>query len=454
MRKREKGSVKGYAFLISLIVILVSYMFLIYNETLAVEGKLNPAFSMWSIPSFFFLGTLYFLIFPKREIKLKPFPSPAQEKKEIEKKRFKRTSINFHLMDRYLLRSFIPYFLLSLLAISSLFIIMDFAQIVEEITRNKVSLKVVFYYYLFSLPKNLYDFIIPLCILSSLGIGIALLEKNREITALKALGVSFSRISLSLLAMTFAIGIISFLFAEIYLPEINQKGEDYRDMIFGKKNLPKFARLFGQDTYVASDKGWIYKYRTFDKKNLSIIGFEGFNFSQKPEIFLLAREIYFADGKWIVSEGAERKIFEDRIEFKKLEKDIYNLPDGVEVFSSIFDNPSNLNLVKLKRYISNLKRAGYKPYSWEVKLWQKVFYPFFILLIGFIAIVFSFSFKSTHQIWGNLARILFIGLLYWILIIFFGKMGEMQMLKPFLAAFSPNFLFMIFGLYYYLGIKD
>lgn len=455
LRKREKGSVKGYAFLISLIVILISYIFLIYNESLAVDGKLNPAFSMWSIPVFFFLTTLFFLLFPKREGKLKIIPYPSvKEKKENERKSFKKSSISFHLLDQYLFRFFIPYFLISVLAISSLFIIVDFAQIVDEINKNKVPLNFVLNYYIYSLPHNLYNFIIPLCILSSIAIGIAILEKNKEITALKALGVSLSRISLSLLILAFIIGITFFIFSEIYLPEINQKSEEYRDTILGKKNLPKFARFYGEDTYVASEKGWIYKYKTFDKKNSSILGFEGFNFSQQPEIFLIAREVYFSEGKWIVSEGVERRIYEDKIDFKKIDNEIYKIPDKPEVFSSIYDNPSNLNLLKLRSYISNLKRAGYKPYSWEVKLWQKIFYPLFILLIAFISIVFSFTQKSTHQIWGNLAKILFVGIIYWILIIFFGKMGEMQMLTPFLAAFSPNFLFMLYGLYYYLGIRE
>lgn len=454
LRKKEKGAVKGYAFIISLFVILIAYMLLIYNETLAVEGKINPVLSMWIIPIFFLLCTLLFLFFPRIEKYIKPLPSFKKEKNEVSKKRFKKSSFNFHLLDLYLFKSFIPFFLLSILAISSLYIILDFAQIVEEINKNKIPLKMVFYYYLYSLPKSFYDFIVPLCILASLAIGIAILERNKEITALKALGVSLQRIFLSLLILTFAIGILFFIFSEIYLPEINQKSEDLKDLIFGKRNLPRFARFYGQDTFIASEKGWIYKYKTLDRKNNSIIGFEGFNFSQKPEIFINAKEIYFSDGKWVISEGAERKIYEDKIEFKRIENEFYEIPDDLETFSSIYDNPSNLNILKLKEYISNLKRAGYKPYSWEVKLWQKIFYPLFILLIGFISIVFSLTSKSTYHIWGNLAKILFIGIIYWILIIFFGKMGEMQMLTPFLSAFSPNFLFIIFGVYYYMGIKD
>lgn len=454
LRKKEKGSVKGYAFLISLLVILVSYLFLIYNESLAVEGKLNPAFSMWIIPSFFLLCTLLLFLTPKKEKSIKYFSFLKILKREPNKRKEKKSSINFYLLDFYLLKTILPYLFFSILITCSLHIIFDFANIVEEIHKNKVPFSYVISYYFYSLPQNLYDYIIPLSILISLGIGIAVLERYREITALKGLGVSIFRISYSLLIFTFILGIGIFIFSEMYLPLINQKTEEYKSIILGKQKIPKIARFFGQDTFIASNEGWIYKYKSFEKTNNSIINFKGFNFEKEPNIFITSNELYFNQGKWIIVKGIERKIYEDRIEYKKIENDYYKIPDTPETFSSILLSPNNLNIFKLKEHISNLKRAGYKASNWEVKMWQKLFYPLFILLLGFLSIVASFYSPAIYQIWGNLAKILFVGILYWILVIFFGKMGEMHMLSPFLSAFSPNFISMLTGIYFYFGIKN
>lgn len=454
LRKKEKGSVKGYAFLISLFVILIAYLLLIYNESLAVDGKINPALGMWSIPFFFLIITIILLIIPKAERKLKFFPIFKLKKKEIQKPKRKFLSLYIYLLDFYLFKTFIPYLFLTVLATASLYIITDFAQIVEDIHKNKVSIYAILSYYLYSLPQSLYDYIIPISILASLAISIAVLERNKEITALKGLGVSLLRISSSLLIIILIIGIGFFIFSEIYLPLLNQKLDEYKSMIFGKTNIPKIARFFGQDTYIASNDGWIYKYKAYEKRNNSLIGFEGFNFENQPQIFVSSDEIYFLSGKWIASKGIERKIYDDKIEFKKLENEVYQIPDSPETFSSILLSPDNLNILKLKEFISSLEKAGYKPSNWKVKLWQKIFYPLFILILGFLSISSSFSSKAIYHIWGNLAKAIFIGILYWMLIIFFGKMGEMQMLTPFISAFSPNFIFLILGIYFYTGIKN
>jgi lipopolysaccharide export system permease protein len=454
LRKRERGSVKGYAFLVSLIVILTAYLFIIYNESLAVEGKMDPYISMWIIPAFFFFITALLIILPQRDKKAKFLPLFKKKKRETIKTKERKVAFSFYLLDFYLLKSFIPYFILSILAISSLYIILDFAQLVEEINKNKLSFYSILSYYFYALPQSLYDYIIPISILFSVSIGFAVLERNKEITALRGLGVSFLRIFSSFLIFIIFIALSVFIFSEIYLPLNNQKFEEYKSIIFGKTNVPKIVKFFGQDTFIASDKGWIYKYKAFEKKNNSIIGFEGFNFEQEPQLFISADELFFQDKRWIATKGIERKIFNGKIEFKKLENEEYEIPDKPETFSSLLDSPNNLNILKLKSYISNLKKAGHKPSNWEVKLYQKLFYPLFIIILGFISILSSFSSKTIYHIWGNLAKTLFVGIIYWILMIFFVKMGEMQILSPFLSAFSPNFLALIFGVYYYLGIKN
>lgn len=453
LRKRERGSVKGYAFLVSLLIILIAYIFLIYNESLALEGKMNPYISMWIIPFFFLFLAILFIILPEKEKAIKLLP-PIEKKKEKRKKREIKISFSFYLLDFYLLKTFIPYFFITIISTSSLYIILDFAQIIEDIHKNKISFYSVFSYYLYSLPQNLYDYIIPISILASLSIGLAILERNKEITALRGLGISIFRISSSLLIFILFLSLSIFIFSESYLPLLNQKVDEYKSKIFGKGTMPKIARFFGQYTFITSQKGWIYKYKAFDKKNNNIIGFQGFNFETKPDIFISAEELYFQKGSWIATKGIERKIFDEKIEFKKLENEEYKIPDKPEVFSSIVDSPSNLNIIKLKNYISNLKKAGHKPSNWEVKLFQKIFYPIFLIILGFISIILSFSSKAIYHIWGNLTKVLLVGVIYWILIIFFAKMGEMNMLSPFLSAFSPNFFALIFGIYYYLGIKN
>ncbi len=452
LRRREKGAVKGYAVLVSLFVILIAYLLLIYNETLAVEGKINPAFSMWSIPIFFSFWIILAIFLPQKsffkglKIKLK--------KEEKRKKIYStKSTFNFYLLDFYLLKSFIPWFLFSSLCILSLFIILDFAQIVEDIQKNKPTFYFIFSYYLNAIPQSLYDFIFPISVLVSLGVCISLLEKNREISALKSLGVPIFRIITSLLIFIFSLGIIIFILSETFLPTINQNLDEYKAIITGKKPISKVFRLMGNDFYVATENNWIYQYKAFEKDKKTLLDLKGFFFDKDNSVILEAKEVNFMEDKWFIKEGWERKLINDKIEFKEIKEEIYNMLDSPKVFFDIFDNPNNLNIIKLERYISNLKKAGYKPYKWEIKLWQKLFYPFFLLLIGFVSIVSITYGKSYSHLWGNLAKAFLFGLIYWILVIIFGKIGEIQMLSPFLSAISPNVIAFLLGLYFYFGYE-
>lgn len=451
LRKKEKGATKGYAFLISLAIIFLSYVLLIYFESFAIDGKLNPHISMWIVPFVFIFLTILFLILPKTEKKFIFFKKEEKTLRKKERKNF--ISLNIYLLDYYILKNFLPYFIFSILAISFLFIIIDFSQTIDDIQRSKPKFLSIFYYYLYSLPQGLYDFIIPISLLASIAVCISLMERNKELSALKSLGISLYRSSAPLILFSLLSGILLFFFSETFLPLSNTKFEEYKNLIFGGQNIPKFARFLGKDTYLAGNSGWIYRYKAIERRDNSIIDFMAFNFENYPYKIISTENLIFYEGKALLKKGIERVIFEDKIDFKEIDNELYNLEEKADFFFSITDSPNNLNLIKLKNYIENLKRAGYKPSNYEIRFWQKIFYPIFLFLLALLAVISSFYFKGIYQIWGNLTRTILVGIIFWLFIIIFAKIGEMNIIPSFFSVFSPYFLFLLIELYFYLGIE-
>ena len=98
-------------------------------------------------------------------------------------------------LDGYILRAFlIPFFIL-LFAFTLLFIIMDMYNEISEFLDNKAPVSVAVRFFLLKIPGNI-RFILPITVLLSCMYALANLGRNRELTAIRASGISLVRCGL------------------------------------------------------------------------------------------------------------------------------------------------------------------------------------------------------------------------------------------------------------------
>lgn len=134
----------------------------------------------------------------------------------------------------------------------------------------------------------------------------------------------------------------------------------------------------------------------------------------------------------------------------------------VQLFQDLHEPPSyflkevkqsiQMNFIELGRYIQELRQSGFDVTSLSVQFHKKFSFPAFTLIMALIGLPFAVSNERKGAVTG-VAVALGIALVYWGASSLAEALGNLNELPPVLAAWSPNLLFGLGGIYLFLKIK-
>jgi LPS export ABC transporter permease LptG/LPS export ABC transporter permease LptF len=358
------------------------------------------------------------------------------------------------ILDRYVVREFLNTFFLVLAAFVMLMLIFTFFELVGDILRNHVPLSTVGEYLVNLTPSMLYQ-ISPLAVLIAVLVTFGVLNRNSELIAMKATGISLYRLMVPIVCIAAILAITLFLFEEIYLPHANRKQEALRNIIKGRPPQtflhPEQKWIFGQPH--PGEPGRIFYYQFFDPDHNEFANLTLFEFD--PSTFALSRRIFAArvywdprTSSWSFQNGWERDMeganTQSFREFKQTSfAEIHEDPD---YFKKENKQAQEMNFDQLDRYIGDLRQSGFDTMRLRVQLWHKLAYPLIAIVMAVLAIPFALSMGRRGSLTG-IAVAIFVALTYFVVDGFFGAMGNVNYLPAPLAAWSPDILFGLAGGY-------
>ena len=368
------------------------------------------------------------------------------------------------IIDTYMLTNFLFYLVVVAAGLVSLILMYNFFELMASAFKNS-TFTTLLTYLLFLTPQLIYD-TLPLSVLVAVMANFGVLSKNNEITAFKACGVSQYRLALPVLLGAILCSGALFAFDYSYLPKANHEQEKLRDQILGR----------AKKTYQQTDHTWImgrsgagrpsriYYYNFFDTSAVQMNGVSVFELD--PNTFALTRQISAARAVWSPSLRGGSWIFEDgwSCVYKGLGCDAYNSFQGkTATFPDLTEEPTyflteavqdkEMNFVELDRYIRNLKQRGYNATKFQVQYYRKFALPLAALVLAMIAVPFGFMVGSRGAMTG-------IGVSLLIMIAYkgteplFARIGVAGLLEPALAAWAPDVIFALVGMYFLLRMRS
>lgn len=467
----QKGG-KAFGLMLSILLVFVYYVLIASGLNLAKEGRLNPVVGLWSANVIFAIAGLLMLRQSNRVRTGINFLHAGLEKigdqferlhigkghRSPEENGVQRRKFGwwaFQILDIYVLRSWLFYLAILLVTFTGIYIIFDFFQVLGDIVRNRIAAQIVLEYYWYLTPQVVY-LMLPLSILVATLVSLGLLTKSNEVTAIKSAGISLYRISAPILV---AAGLLSgsmFLLGNNYLPVTNQRQDALRNQIKGK---PAQTMYRPDRQWIFGKSNKIYNYRFFDPgqnvfANLSV-------FEISPDAFRLKRRIYAARAfwephisEWVLEDGWVRDFVDGRVT-------AYH-SFSVHTFKELDEHPSyfkkevkpseQMSVLELRRYIQGLKQSGFDVVQLSVAFYRKFSYPLIAFVVTLIAIPFSFSTGSRGALAG-IALSIGIAIVYWSVSSLFQAMGNLSQLPPVVAAWSPDVLFTLGGIYLLMRVK-
>jgi LPS export ABC transporter permease LptF/LPS export ABC transporter permease LptG len=341
----------------------------------------------------------------------------------------------FRLLDAYVLRGFWFFFTIVLSVFASLFIIVTLFELLPDIIRHQTPASIVVIYFAFLLPQIFY-WVVPLAVLLAILINLGTLTKTNEILAVKAGAVSLYRMSLPIIVMAAILSGVVYVMQDYVLPWTNRKQDEYHDLI--KDRPPQTYR----DPYrkmMMGSGNQVYHYTFFDPDsstfaNLSILRLDPKTFQVYERLF--AKRATWTGGNWTLEEGWVRQFSADH---KMISPTTFDRKVIYEM-----DNPAYF-----KREV---RRSGFDVGGLTVDLYRKLSFPMVSFIMALIGVPFSFKTGRKGAFYG-IGFCLAVGIIYWSTFELFGKLGGIDQLSPFVAAWFPNIIFGASGFWMMLRMK-
>ena len=112
-----------------------------------------------------------------------------------------------------------------------------------------------------------------------------------------------------------------------------------------------------------------------------------------------------------------------------------------------------MNFRELDQYIRGLHQRGYDTVKLQVQFYRKFSVPLFALIMAMISVPFGFLVGNRGAMTG-IGVSMAIGIAYLGLDPLFTEMGNVNQLSPTIAAWSPDLLFSMMGLYLLLRMRS
>ncbi|MBA7572806.1 hypothetical protein ES708_14592 [subsurface metagenome] len=360
-------------------------------------------------------------------------------------------------LSRYILKEFAVFLIYCILAFLVIYVLADLVENLDKFIDSDVGLPVIILYYLFYLPYMMI-LTLPVAMLLATMFSLGRLVGDNEITAMKSSGVSLYRIVMPLYVFSLIVGLIVMGFTEFvvphanrYMEEIKEKGSEFRF------SLSSNAELDRSRVYLANGDGRIIYARGYSSKTrmpqgvVIIEPYESIGDDGAPYAGIKSRidadYMLYKDDVWMLHNVVERTFHADgetRTEYIALPAPfIKRTPSD---FARIDLKPEEMDYFQLKQYIAQVNDKGGDASEWLVDLYLKISFPF----VSFVIVFFGAPMAAGSRARGKTASFgiaLIISFVFYTFINASQVLGRNGALDPVVAAWLPNGLFFMIGIF-------
>lgn len=377
------------------------------------------------------------------------FPSPIPASRSFGAGRV-RMFVLPQVIDYYIISSFFFYFLVLLFTFVILTEVFNFFELLGDVFRHQIPILDLFRYLFFLAPKLIYD-AAPLSVLVATLVTFGILSKHNEIAAMKACGVSLHRLSLPVLTAGALLSGALFAFDHHVATGANVIQERLRNQIKGR---PAQTYLRPQSPWIFGQGPRIYYYRFLNEADGVLGGVSVYELEHNS--FGLARHIYADRARWepalrtwVFQNGWIRDLSPGRDSFRRFEGETATFPEIDEPpswFVKEVKTYKQMTSGQLGDYIAEMRQSGFNTIPLQVQFHKKFSTPLFAFVMALLSVPFAFL-TGTRGALTGVGVSLGVGVAYFALNYLFEQLGNAGQLPPHVAAWSPNALFTLAGLY-------
>jgi len=349
------------------------------------------------------------------------------------------------LLDRYIARECLKLLGFCLGIFVGVYVIVDLFEKFSKFLEAHVEPALILRYYLFSLP-NLFLQVLPVAVLLASLLTLGGLARHNEVLAMKMGHVSTLRIALPCIAVGLIASLAAWMVAEYVAPGMNERALNiWRTQV---RRLPAYRITRDSDIWYRAQGNRFVHISLIDPASGLVRGISIFELAPDFELVqrLDASAAVWNEGGWLLREGYRLVQGQGSIRVDPFPELGVALDERPEDFARVARAPEEMSYAQLREYIQRLVSSGVSVTRYRVDLYAKVATALASLVMTLIGVSFGLrTGRAGVMVW--VGACIPMGFLYWLLLVLGFQLGRGGALPPLAAAWLPNLVFGLGGLF-------
>ncbi len=358
------------------------------------------------------------------------------------------------VLDRYIFRAVFSIFIGCLLTFFFLYIIIDIFSHLDEILKQQININILLQYYLSFLPIIFVQVTPIACLLATLY-TFGTLNRNNEIIAMRASGLSIFQISKTVIIFGIIVSVLVFWVNDRLVTQSSSlTGKIKEQMELGSKKSKdkKSETIINLSMYGLKNRLYFVN-RFYPDKNV-MEGIVILEHDEKQNITkkIVANKGVYEDGLWKFYQSMTYNYNENGQiidEPQYFEEEIMVIPEKPGEFLNQRQRPDFMTIAQLDEYLWKLSKSGATTVirNLKVDLYQRFTAPLTVIVSILLGIPFSLRMKKRATGLSSVGLSIIVGFLYYVLSAVGIALGKAGILMPILSVSLSHILGLTTALY-------
>ncbi len=342
------------------------------------------------------------------------------------------------IIRRYLSAEITASTLLVFAALLMLFAFLDLIHELGELGKGSYRLLHIMAYVLLSVPGHIYE-LFPIAALIGTLFALAQLVANSEYTVMRISGVSVPRMALTLIQVGLLFSVLTFVIGEFAAPPAEQFAQQLR----ARAITGVIAQEFRSGLWVKDERSFVNVARVLP--DAVLVGVKIYEFDSGHRLRKISqaqRGEYLGKNQWRLREVVQTSFEDNKTHVNRVAEADWRSVLDPNLLSVLLVVPEQMSAWNLYQYVQHLRENNQQTTRHEIAFWNKLIYPFAVLVMMVLALPFAYY----QQRVGGIGAKVFAGIMLGIGFVTLGKLftflGLLRDWPPFWSAFLPTLLFL------------
>lgn len=331
------------------------------------------------------------------------------------------------------------------LVFAALILLFAFLDLIHEmnVMQGQYGIGYVLMFVLLTIPGHVYE-LFPVAVLIGTIVALVQLAAHSELTVYRASGASLKNMLWALLKIGTPLVFISLICGELIAPPSEQLAQKLRLRAQGTQAS---LQTFKSGVWIKDEQSFVNVGKVLPDTRLLDISIYQFNKTYHLDAIIHAESGRFLDGgNWEFQKVHETHFNTTGVSTQHSRTKIWHSALNPNIFNVLLVVPEQMSATGLYDYARHLRDNNQQSARYEIAMWNKLVYPFAVLVMMVLALPFA---GHQHRS-GGISSKIFLGIVLGLAFHFIGRLfasiGALYNWQPFLSATAMTGLFLLLGL--------